>query len=88
MSMKKKDTGKKKKGTRGKGAVAWPLEKGNYVLFGLGILVLIIGYFFLSIGPWDSFWSRTLAPIVLVIGYCAVIPISILYRKKNVTENK
>ena len=60
-----------------------PLVSRNYLLFGLGLVVIVIGYFFLSKGPWDSFWSLTLAPILLVVGYCVVIPIAILYRKKE-----
>ena len=51
--------------------------------FGLGVFVLIIGFILLSIGPWDSFWSRTLAPVVLVFGYLVVIPVAILYGKKG-----
>ncbi len=60
-----------------------PFEKGNYLWFFAGLLVLTIGFVFLSIGPWDSFWSRTLAPVILVIGYLVVIPWSIMYHKKN-----
>lgn len=59
-----------------------PFTKHNYLLFMAGILTLIAGYIALSIGPWDSFWSLTLAPILLVLGYCVIIPVSILYRKK------
>ncbi len=60
-----------------------PFEKGNYLWFFVGLLVLTIGFVFLSIGPWDSFWSRTLAPIILVIGYLVIIPWSIMYHKKG-----
>ena len=88
MAMKKKDTVKKKRSRRSKAVMAWPLGKQNYYLFGLGILVLIIGYVFLAQGPWDSFSSRTLAPIILVIGYCIVIPLSIMYRKKGGSDKK
>ena len=83
--MKTKDTKAKKKAHKRPQVLEWPLNRENYILFGLGILVLIVGYFFLSIGPWDSFWSRTLAPIVLVVGYLIVIPIAIL-RGKKVTK--
>ncbi|NOY78697.1 MAG: DUF3098 domain-containing protein [Calditrichaeota bacterium] len=60
----------------------------NYQLFIIGLLVLTIGFVFLSIGPWDSFWSRTLAPVILVIGYLVVIPWSILYQKKSNSSSK
>lgn len=58
------------------------LTARNYQLFGLGLVVLVIGYIFLSMGPADSFWSLTLAPILLVISYCIIMPVAILYRKK------
>ena len=80
--MKTKDTKTKKRAQKRPQVLEWPLNRENYLLFGLGILVLILGYFLLSIGPWDSFWSRTLAPIVLVVGYLVVIPIAILRGKK------
>jgi hypothetical protein len=57
-----------------------PLSKVNYAIFGIGILVLVLGYISLSQGPVNSFWSLTLAPILLVIGYCVIIPVAILYR--------
>jgi len=55
----------------------------NYIIFLIGILVIILGYIFLAQGPADSFWSLTLAPILLVISYCIIIPIAIFYRKKT-----
>ena len=60
-----------------------PFTKINWILFGAGVLTLILGYISLSIGPWNSFWSLTLAPILLVIGYCLLIPVAILYKKKD-----
>lgn len=64
-----------------------PFTRENYVLFLIGILTLVAGYIALSIGPWDSFWSLTLAPILLVLAYCVIIPVSILYRKQNRQES-
>ena len=60
-----------------------PFTVHNYVIFGIGIVVLLFGYIFLSIGPVDSFWSLTLAPVVLVIGYLVIIPLSFLYHHKS-----
>ncbi|MBL7074128.1 hypothetical protein ISS37_02660 [candidate division KSB1 bacterium] len=59
----------------------------NYLFFLGGVGVLILGFIFLSIGPWDSFWSLTLAPILLIIGYIILIPLSILYKKKKGGDN-
>ena len=60
-----------------------PFKRENFILFFIGILIIILGYIFLAQGPADSFWSLTLAPILLVFSYCIVIPISIIYRKKG-----
>ena len=61
---------KRKNIAKGKKAIVMPLVQENYMIFGSGIIVLIFGYFSLTIGPWDSFCSRTLATQVLGIGYC------------------
>lgn len=60
-----------------------PFTKGNYQIFAIGILVILLGYVALAQGPADSFWSLTLAPLLLVFGYCVVIPFAILYQKKE-----
>jgi membrane protein YdbS with pleckstrin-like domain len=58
-------------------------EKTNYYFLAAGIIVVVIGFYFLSIPPWDSFSSLVIAPILLVIGYVLIFPASILYRKKS-----
>lgn len=54
--------------------VEWPFGKTNYLLFGLALVVLAIGYITLATG------SITLSPILLVLGYCVLIPLAIIYR--------
>jgi len=49
----------------------------NSLLLGLGVAVLIAGYVALSKG------SITLAPVLLVLGYCGLIPASLLIRKRS-----
>jgi hypothetical protein len=44
----------------------------------------VIGYLCLAQGPHDGFLSLTLAPLLLVIGYCVVIPWGIMARDKSV----
>ena len=77
---------KAKQKTRKKTKETIPFGRENYIIFLIGILVIVLGYIFLAQGPADSFWSLTLAPILLVISYCIIIPIAIIYRKK--TEKK
>jgi hypothetical protein len=60
-----------------------PLDDTNYKILIGGLFIIFLGYIALSYGPWDGSLSLTIAPILLVIGYCVVIPISIIYRKKT-----
>jgi len=60
--------------------------KTNYQLFGLSAVVLLIGYWALSQPPVDGFLSLTLAPILLVVGYCVLIPTAIMFRPKQKTQ--
>ncbi len=59
------------------------MKNTNFIIFGVGILTIIIGYFIMASGDTYSFRTLTLAPIVLLIGYLIIIPVAILYRKKN-----
>jgi len=58
-------------------------EKKNYYLLLLGLLVTIIGFYFLTIGPWDSFSSLVISPILLFIAYIIIFPLSIFLRKRT-----
>jgi hypothetical protein len=53
---------------------AWGMS--NNLLLGVGLLALVAGYIALSKG------SITLAPILLVAGYCGFIPASLLIRRR------
>jgi hypothetical protein len=59
------------------------LTANNYKLFGLAVVILVIGYFFLAQGPADSFMSLSLAPIILIIGYCVLVPYAIFWKAKK-----
>ena len=59
-----------------------PFERENYIIFGIGILFIIAGYIALSGNSVEGFVPLTLAPILLVMGYCVIIPVGIMYRKK------
>jgi uncharacterized membrane protein HdeD (DUF308 family) len=65
-----------------KSQLSLPFTKANYLLFGLSILVIILGYIALAQPPVDGFLTLTVAPILLVVGYCVMIPFSIMYRSK------
>jgi len=53
-------------------------ERANYVIFLVGVGVIVLGYLAMMQGPHNSFWSLHLAPILLVLGYCVFVPWAIL----------
>jgi len=59
-----------------------PLQRQNFIILGIGLLVIIAGYVAMSEGSVEGFLPLVLAPILLVLGYCVVIPFGILYRPR------
>jgi len=57
----------------------WLFSKMNFYLFGLGALLLTVGYICLGQGPVDNHLSKSVAPVILVAVYCGLIPFAILY---------
>ena len=60
----------------------FPFERENYVIMATGLLVIVVGYIALMGETVEGFFPLVLAPILLVLGYCVIIPVGILYRKK------
>ncbi len=60
----------------------FPFEKQNYAIIAVGLLVIAAGYFALAGGSVEGFFPLVLAPILLVVGYCVILPIGILYKRK------
>jgi uncharacterized membrane protein len=62
-----------------------PYGKRNYIIFGVGLFLALLGFVFLLFG--DTFWS----PILMVLGYAVLIPISLYYsfktKKKEVAQD-
>lgn len=75
----------KKPASRQKKEITFPFEKQNFVIIGAGIIVLILGYFLMSQNSVDGFLPTVVAPIVLIFGYCVIIPYGIL-KKPAKTE--
>jgi hypothetical protein len=57
-----------------------PYGPRHWLIFAAGLGAIALGYIFLSIGPADSFSSLTIGPILLVLGYCVLIPVALLAR--------
>ena len=73
--------------------VVWhhPWTQRQYILIGSGIAVIVIGFLLLATGigdSWDNPLAVSVAPVVLVIGYCVVIPIAILFGDKTKDSEK
>jgi len=49
-----------------------PFTRKNQILFASGMVMIVLGFFLLSRN------SITLAPLLLVLGYCVVIPLAII----------
>ena len=62
---------------------SWSFGKINYQLFGIGLLVIIFGYIIMAMGDTESFQSVKLSPVILIVGYCVIIPAAILVKPRN-----
>ena len=60
---------------------SWPYKRKNYVLFGVGVFVIIVGYLIMYSGEVDSFQSLVISPLLLLAGYLVIIPMALLSRK-------
>ena len=60
-----------------------PLGRENLLIIGVGLLIIATGYLALMEGSVEGFLPLVVAPILLVLGYCVIIPIGILYKKKQ-----
>lgn len=58
-----------------------PLSRENYMIIGIALVVIIAGYVALMEGSVEGFLPLVLAPILLVLGYCVLIPFGILFKK-------
>lgn len=54
-----------------------PFKKENYIIIGIGLIFIILGYIFLAIG------DITISPILLILGFCVIIPIGIIFKRKK-----
>ena len=59
----------------------WPYKTKNYVLFGAGVFVIIVGYLTMYLGEVDSFQSLVISPLLLLVGYLVIIPMAILIKQ-------
>ncbi len=67
--------------------VAWtnPWTRKHYIYLAAGVGVIVLGFALLATGidAWDNPLAVDVAPVVLVIGYCVLIPLAIMWSGKN-----
>jgi cytochrome c oxidase assembly factor CtaG len=61
----------------------WPYTRVNAYLALASLVTLIAGYVTLGVKPWNSWVSMNVAPVLLVIGYCVLVPATIIYHKRD-----
>lgn len=64
-----------------------PFTRKNWSLAIAGLAAIMLGYVFLRLPPAEGFFSLTLAPVLLVLGYCVLIPMAILVKDRS-AENE
>lgn len=74
-------------------AVSWksPWGKQHYTYLGAAVVVIIVGFLLLAKGiysTWDDPLSVDVAPVVLVVGYCILVPLAIMRKNSNNTSNE
>lgn len=63
-------------------------QRINYMILAIGVIVVIIGFFVMAAGDDISPLSVTVAPIILFIGFCVIIPVGIIYKPKKIEGEK
>jgi NADH:ubiquinone oxidoreductase subunit 6 (subunit J) len=81
---------KRTKNVKKTNKVIWkfPFTKQNYLIFGVGLAVILIGYALMATGvteepaipdgKWNNPMAIIVAPILLIVGYLVIIPYGIL----------
>jgi uncharacterized membrane protein HdeD (DUF308 family) len=59
----------------------------NYKLMVLGVIIIALGYICLGQKPKDGILTMNIAPVLLVIGYCVILPIA-FFIKPGKAEKK
>lgn len=55
-----------------------PFERPNFIFMGIGIFILVLGFYVMTFKPWDSIYALVISPIILAIGYFVIFPLGIL----------
>ncbi len=65
-------------------------DRKNFLILFMGIGLLILGYFLMTLSPWNNPVALTISPVIIIVAYLIIIPIAILVKsstkKKNVSS--
>lgn len=59
-----------------------PFSNINYILFAVGLVIITAGWFLLRAG------HISISPIMLILGYCVVIPVAIILKPGDKKEKQ
>lgn len=59
-----------------------PFCRINYILFAVGLIIITAGWFLLRAG------HISISPIMLILGYCVVIPVAIILKPGDKKGNQ
>lgn len=88
-----------KKGKSKKVSWEFPLTKSNFIYLAVGLGIILLGFILMATGiteepavpdgKWNNPMAVTIAPILLIIGYCIVVPLALLkfFGKKSDEAN-
>ncbi|MBK8984419.1 MAG: hypothetical protein IPM38_19390 [Ignavibacteria bacterium] len=79
---------KAKKQKRDQSHLHFAMTSKNYYIIGAGIFLIILGYILMNENSVSGFLPTIVAPILLIAGYCVVIPVGILYKGKELTTEE
>ncbi len=60
-----------------------PFSKTNYIMMAVSVGVILLGYIAMAEGSVEGFLPLVVSPILLVLGYCVILPLAILYRSRK-----
>lgn len=80
-----RNRGQRRAGTRRSSRVqaSWklrdlPYSRRNVIFLAAGLLTIVIGYICMAQPPVNGFLTLSLSPVLVVLGYCVLIPIGLL----------
>lgn len=91
---------KKTQRQKTKKKIEWksPLIKKNYQILGIGFVLILLGFMLMLTGitekpavpdgKWNNIFAVDIAPVLLIIGYCVIIPYGIMKFFGNNTQEK